>query len=61
MSTTIVWLMIVINAHGSMWSTGPEFTSRERCEVAAKVIHKSVDEVRWGTVVKTPICVRIEK
>ena len=61
MSTTIVWLMVIVNAHGSIWSTGPEFTTREKCEVAAKVLYKSVDELRWGMNIKTPVCVKIEK
>ena len=60
MSTTIVWLMIILNAHGSIWSTGPEFTSWEKCEVAAQVVYKTVDsQVRLG--VKKPICIKIEK
>lgn len=61
MTTTIVWLMVIFNSHGNIWSTGPEFTTKEKCEVAAKVLYKSVDELRWGMNIKTPICVRIEK
>ena len=61
MNTAIVWVMIIVNAHGSIWSTGPEFSSKEKCEVAAKVMYASVDSLRWGMNIKTPICVRIEK
>lgn len=61
MSTTIVWLMVIVNAHGSIWSTGTEFSTKEKCEVAAKVLYKNVDDLRWGMNIRTPICVRIEK
>lgn len=60
MTTTTVWLMVIVATHGSIaaqskiWSTGPEFTTREKCEVAAQTVAKSVD-------VKTLICVKIEK
>lgn len=60
MSTTIVWLMVALGT-SSNWNMGPEFTSKERCEVAAKAVYKAVDEARWGTITKTPICVKIEK
>lgn len=61
MSATIVWLMVIVNAHGSIWSTGPEFSSKEKCEVAAKVLYKNVDDLRWGMNIRTPLCIRIEK
>ena len=60
MNTIAVWVMIVVGT-GSNWNMGPEFTSKERCEVAAKVVHKAVDDLRWGMNIKTPICVNIEK
>ena len=61
MNTMIVWVMVIVNAHGSIWSTGPEFTSKEKCEVAAQVMYKTVDELRWGMNIKKPICIKIEK
>ena len=61
MSTVAVWIVVILNAHGSTWSTGPEFATKEKCEVAAKVLYKAVDDARWGMNIRTPICVRIEK
>ena len=59
---TVVWIMIVVGANGSNWNVGgPEFTSKEKCEVAAQVIQKTVDDIRWGMNIRRPICVRIEK
>lgn len=58
---TVVWLMIVMNVHGSTVSTGPEFTTEAKCKQAAVVVQKTVEDARWGTVMKTPLCVRIEK
>ena len=60
MNTMIVWVMIVIGTGSSNWSMGPEFTSKEKCEVAAKAVYKAVDDLR-GMNIKTPLCVRIEK
>jgi hypothetical protein len=60
MNTLIVWVMIVVGT-GSNYSTGPEFSSKEKCEVAAQTIQKSVDDLRWGMSIKKPLCVRIEK
>lgn len=60
MNTMIVWVMVVVGT-GSNWNMGPEFSTKEKCEVAAKVVTKSVDDLRWGMNIKTPICVRIEK
>ena len=60
MNATIVWLMVVVGT-GSNWNLGPEFTTKERCEVAAQQLQKSVDDLRWGMNIKKPICVRIEK
>lgn len=61
MNTTIVWLMVIVNSHGSIWSTGPEFTSQAKCEAAAQAIYKKVDDLRWGMNIKAPVCVKIEK
>lgn len=58
---TVMWVMIVMTASGSKWSMGPEFTTKEKCETAAVVVQKAVDEQRWGMNIKKPICVRIEK
>jgi len=58
---TIVWIMVVISGNGSHWSIGPEFSTKEKCEVAAQMVQKNVDEQRWGMNIKKPICVRIEK
>ena len=59
MNATIVWLMVIANSHGSIWSTGPEFTNQEKCEAAAKVLYQRVNS--WSMMINTPICVRIEK
>ena len=61
MNAMVVWVMVIVNAHGSIWSTGPEFTTKERCEVAAQTMYKTVDELRWGMNIKKPICIKIEK
>lgn len=61
MNATIVWLMIIGNSHGSIWSTGPEFSTQAKCEAAAKVVYQKVDSLRWGASTIAPICVRIEK
>jgi len=53
--------MVIVNAHGNIWSTGPEFATKEKCEVAAQVMYKTVDELRWGMSIKKPICIKIEK
>lgn len=57
---TIVWVLVVLG-HSSNWSVGPEFSSREKCEVAAQAVYKAVDETRWGVNIRKPLCVRIEK
>ena len=62
MNAMVVWVMIIVSGPGNVWNTGPEFTSREKCEVAAKVIHKAVEDTRWGIAnVRKPICIKIEK
>lgn len=60
MNTVIVWVLVVVN-QASNYNIGPEFTSKEKCEVAATAIHKAADEVRWGMNLRKPLCVRIEK
>jgi hypothetical protein len=57
---TIVWVMIVIHAHGNIWNMGPEFSSKEKCEVAVQAINMTVNELRWGLNSKQ-VCIRIEK
>lgn len=61
MNTVIVWVMIAMGNTGTSYSVGPEFTSKEKCEVAAQVVYKAVSDARWGALLKSPICVRIEK
>ena len=61
MTATAVWLMVVMNVHGGTWSTGSEFTTEAKCKQAAIVIQKAVDDARWGSNIKMPLCVRIEK
>lgn len=58
---TVVWLMIVINAHGGTAIIGPEFTTEAKCKQNAVVVQKAIEDARWGTTLKTPLCVRIEK
>lgn len=60
MNTVIAWVMVVILGSGQ-WNIGPEFSTKEKCELASNVIQKSVDEVRWGMNIRKPICIRIEK
>ena len=60
MNTMIVWVMVTL-ASTNAFQVGPEFTSKEKCEAAAKVVYKAVDETRWGMNIRQPICVRIEK
>lgn len=61
MNTTAVWLMIVMNTHGNVVSTGPEFSTEAKCKQAAVVVQKSVEDARWGVIMKTPLCVKVEK
>lgn len=58
---TVVWLMMVINTHGNVVSSGPEFTTEAKCKQAAVVVQKAAEDARWGIIMKTPLCVRIEK
>lgn len=59
---TVVWIMVMLGSSGVVTDivTGPEFTSRDKCERAALTIHKSANE-KFMSVVKKPFCVRIEK
>lgn len=57
---TIVWVLVTL-ATGNNYSVGPEFTTREKCEVAAQAVYKAVDESRWGMNIRKPLCVKIEK
>lgn len=60
MTATAVWLMVVLNTNGT-WSTGTEFTTEAKCKQAAIVVQKAVEDVRWGSNIKMPLCVKIEK
>jgi succinyl-CoA synthetase beta subunit len=53
--------MVMVNFHNAGFTTGPEFSTRAKCEVAAEAIAKAANDVRWGMGIKTPVCVRIEK
>lgn len=57
---TVVWIMIMV-AHGNNFSTGPEFSTQEKCERAVVTIHEVVDKKFWVGPVRKPFCVRIEK
>jgi len=57
---TVVWIMVMFG-YGINIVTGPEFTTKEKCEQAATVIAKSAtDRLKIGAV-REPFCVRIEK
>jgi hypothetical protein len=59
---TVVWIMVMFS-YGSNVNTGPEFKTKESCEVAASIITQSANE-RSNTVLgsyRKPWCVRIEK
>ena len=59
---TVVWLLVIYNIHSNGISTGPEFTTKARCEAAATTIVNDVEVTRWGiSPLRRPICVRIEK
>lgn len=62
MITTSVWIMVMFT-YGMNVNTGPEFKTKESCELAASIITQSANE-RSITVVggyRKPWCVRIEK
>lgn len=57
---TVVWIMVMFT-YGSNINTGPEFSSKEKCEQAAAIIAQSgTDRLTLGSL-RTPWCVRIEK
>jgi hypothetical protein len=60
MMNTIVWVLVTL-ASTNVYTVGPEFTSQQKCEVAAQAVYKAVDESRWGMNIRKPLCVRIEK
>lgn len=60
MNAMIVWILVAV-APNNNYAVGPEFTTKEKCEVAAQAVYKAVDESRWGMNIRKPLCVRIEK
>lgn len=56
---TVVWVIVSIVHAGIAF--GPEFSSQQKCETAAKTVQQTMSTVNrlWGQ--NTPICVRIEK
>jgi hypothetical protein len=57
---TAVWIMVML-AKASTLTTGPEFTTQEKCERAAVAIHAAADKEHWLGPIRKPFCVRIEK
>ena len=57
---TVVWIMVMFT-YGSNINTGPEFTSKEKCEKAAEVVAQSGSEQLTLGSIRKPWCVRIEK
>ena len=57
---TIVWVLVTMGGT-NVYNVGPEFTSKEKCKVAAQAVHKAVDQSRLFTMSREPICVKIEK
>lgn len=59
---TVVWIMVMFT-YGSNVNTGPEFKTKESCEVAASIITQSADErsITGFGGYRKPWCVRIEK
>lgn len=60
MKTVVVWIM-VMHGYGSNLVTGPEFSTQEKCDVAAELIKQSIDGKILIGGVRKPMCVRIEK
>ena len=57
---TVVWIMAMFS-YGANVNTGPEFSTKEKCEAAAAAVAQSAnDKLSIGSV-RTPWCVRIEK
>lgn len=57
---TAVWIMVMFS-YGSNVNTGPEFSTREKCEHAAAVVAQSGNDRLTIGSLRTPWCVRIEK
>jgi hypothetical protein len=57
---TVVWIMVMFS-YGQSLNTGPEFSTKEKCEAAAKVIADSGTARFMLGKTSTPWCVRIEK
>lgn len=57
---TVVWIMVMMS-YGTNINTGPEFSTQEKCETAAKLIAQSgTDQLTLGKI-RGPWCVKIEK
>lgn len=57
---TIVWVLLVYT-HGSNWVPALEFTTEQKCIVAAAAIKAKADSVVTFGNMRMPMCVRIEK
>jgi hypothetical protein len=60
MMNTVVWIMVML-ANGSTFTTGPEFSTQEKCERASQLIYKAAHDKRLIGVTLPAVCVRIEK
>jgi hypothetical protein len=60
MTNTVVWLMVMFT-YGSNINTGPEFSTKEKCERAAAVIAQDASDRLTLGAIRKPWCVRIEK
>ena len=57
---TVAWIMVMMS-YGVNINTGPEFSTQEKCETAARLIAQSgTDQLTLGKI-RTPWCVKIEK
>ena len=57
MNTVVIWVLMGIGK-GS-FSFGPEFTTKEKCETAAKVVLEfEIKNQIWNG---DPVCIKIEK
>lgn len=52
---------MVMLSHGPNINTGPEFSTQEKCETAAKLIAQSGTDQLTLSKIRTPWCVKIEK
>ena len=57
---TVVWIMVMFT-YGTNINTGPEFSTKEKCETAAATVAQSADNKLTIGTIRTPWCVRIEK